>query len=45
MLIVAIKNALNPTIVVGSGEGTTIVMGQDTNTSNLRKKKGSYCST
>jgi hypothetical protein len=45
MSTVAIKNALNPTIVIGSREGTTIVMGQDTDTSNLRRKKGSYCST
>jgi hypothetical protein len=39
VLTIAIKNILNPTIVAGSGEGTTIIMGQDTYTSNLRKKK------
>jgi hypothetical protein len=45
--IVVSKKALaseESTIAAGPGEGTTIVMGQDTDSSDLRKQ-GSCCST
>jgi hypothetical protein len=38
VLTVALKNTLNATTAAGSGEGTTIVRGQDTDTSDLREK-------